>query len=77
MSAADKRAVAAAVEAYVERYPGDVPMSDLRSYVRDQTGLDFSGPVLAHTLKSIGFQRDGERKIDTCPGKTVFYSRPA
>lgn len=75
MSSGDKRTVAAAVADFVEAYPGDVPMSDLRSYVRHKTGLDFSGPALTHPLKALGFERVGERKIDTCPGKTVFYSR--
>ncbi|KQX19372.1 MULTISPECIES: hypothetical protein [unclassified Sphingomonas] len=75
MSAADKRAIDAAVASFVETYPGDVPMVDLRCYVREKTGLDISGPVLAHPLKRLGYRRDGERKIDTCPGKTVFYTR--
>jgi hypothetical protein len=48
-------------------------MADLRSFVRSATGINFSGPTLANFLKAQGYVREGERKIDSCPGKTVFY----
>jgi hypothetical protein len=41
--------------------------------VRSATGLAFGGPTLASWLKDLGYVREGERKINTCPGRTVFY----
>ena len=73
MSAADKASGRAAVQDYIAVYGPDVPISDLRGFVRDKTGLDFGGPTLASFLKSLGYRREGYRSIDTCPGKTVFY----
>lgn len=70
---ADKATGRAAIASYIERHGPDVSMVDLRSLVRDTTGIDFGGPTLAAFLKAIGYVREGERKIDTCPGKSVFY----
>lgn len=73
----DKQKGRAAVAAYIERHGPDVSMVDLRSFVRDATGIDFGGPTLAAFLKPFGYVREGARKIETCPGKSVFYVRPA
>ncbi len=75
---ADKQAGRAAVEAYLDKYGRDsVSMVDLRSFVRSETGINFGGPTIAAFLKPLGYVRDGERKIDSCPGKSVFYVRAA
>ncbi|WP_174286663.1 hypothetical protein [Sphingomonas bacterium] len=71
----DKKAGREAVAAYIDEHGPDVPMSDLRSYVRARSGIDFGGPTLATFLRSVGYVRDGVRKIDTSPGQTVFYVR--
>lgn len=75
MSAADKEAAKAAIVDYVEVYGPDVSMVDLRGFVRHETGIDFGGPTLAAFLKPLGYRRDTYRRIDTCPGKSLFYVR--
>lgn len=75
MSAADKEAAKAAIVAYIDQWGPDVSMVDLRGFVRRTTGIDFGGPTLAAFLKPIGYRREGYRKIDTCPGKSMFYVR--
>ena len=74
---ADKTQVREAMGAYVQEFGPDIPMSDLRSYVRDKTSLDFGGPALAALLKPLGYVRDRVRRIDSCPGQTVFYVKAA
>ncbi|WP_174297240.1 hypothetical protein [Sphingomonas bacterium] len=73
MSEVDKNKGRDAVRAYIAQHGPIVPMADLRSYVRDRTSIDFGGPTLAAFLRAYGYVRDGVRKIDTCPGQTVFY----
>lgn len=70
---ADKAKGRKAVASYIERYGPDVSMVDLRGFVRRETGLPFGGPTLAAFLKPLGYVREGYRKIETCPGKSVFY----
>ena len=77
MSAADKQAVKAAIAAYAARYGDEISTVDLGGYVRDATGLNFAGPSIAYFLKQLGYVREGTRKIDSCPGKSVFYVRGA
>lgn len=70
---ADKAKGRAAVGSYIVKYGPDVSIVDCRSYVRSETGIYFGGPTIAAFLRSLGYAREGERKIDTCPGKSVFY----
>lgn len=73
----DKQKARDAIAAYTAKYGHEIPLSDLRSFVRSETGLNLAGPTLAALLKPLGYIREGIRKIDACPGRAVFYVRAA
>jgi hypothetical protein len=70
-----------AISDYIRTYATDIAsgisMVDLRCYVRDQIGEPISPNTLAKRLRQRGYVREGYRRIETCPGKSLFYVLPA
>jgi hypothetical protein len=67
--------VRAAISDYVATYGETIPLSDLRGYVRDKAGVDYSASTLARMLRGMGYVSLGKRSIDSCPGVTTFYAK--
>jgi hypothetical protein len=79
MSVMNKVRIGAMIDFYIAGYGGDngeIDMVNLRGFARDFLGEPVSPNTLAKCLRQRGYVREGYRRIETCPGKSLFYVLP-
>lgn len=52
-----------------------IDLVNLRGFIRDRTGAKVTGRQLVKPLNDLGYRREGYRPIDTCPGKSLFFTK--